>query len=376
MSTWRRNSRNWSKDPSKFVIGGLTLVLCLILHRDALGLPQIESNSTHLQKGAKTCRSWINSQNLIRLEDYRHHGQMHAYLVEITGVLLTDQIDENQFPYSSEQRRPVSLDSQTLFNLLSEIPQVDQLSISSTLIGSPEKDARKGIVRLGFLQDRRPVVVKTLVSTTEEDKRMNEARGAMLLSAIGVGPHFHGIAREGGNFHLITDLIVGKSYNTFAGPTIEILRQFETIIHRFTEIHLNHLPEHEILFQAILTNTDQILAIDAEGYYEVFLDGNPRLREQTREGSSDDDLEPPWDKGPQSPLAPKSSWVTPWYRLLAMAILTAEYETATQFMAELKYNHRLLYKSVIVESKATITKWNPVMARHLKDYFLNLEEPK
>jgi hypothetical protein len=157
-------------------------------------------------------------------------------------------IDENQFPYSSEQRRPISLNSQTLFNLLSEIPQVDQLEISPILIGSPEKDARKGIVRLGFLQNRRPVVVKTLAATTEEGKRMNEARGAMLLSAIGVGPHFHGIAREGASFHLITDLIIGKSYNTFAAPTIESLRQFETIIYRFTEIHLDHLPEHEILF--------------------------------------------------------------------------------------------------------------------------------
>lgn len=372
MSTERKRSRNW-KDSSKIVIGGLTLSLRLTLPMDALGLPQIESQSIHLQKGAEICRSWLNSQNLIPLENYANHRQRNAHLVEITDVLLTDQIDENQFPYSSEQRRPVSLNPQTLFNLLSRLPQVDNLSITSILIGSPEKDAQMGIVRLGFLQNQRPVVVKTLVGAIEETDRINEARGAMLLSAIGIGPLFHGIARDGGSFHLITDLIIGKGYNTFAAPTIESLRQLQTIIHRFSEIHLDHLPDHEILFQVILTNTNQILAIDAEGYYEVFLKGNPKLRELARDGFSDDDGRPTWAR--HLPRAPKSSWVTPWYRLLANAIITAKRETAQQFMAELKCN-RLLYKLVVLEIRAIITKWDPVMDRHLKDYFLNLDEPK
>jgi hypothetical protein len=125
----------------------------------------------------------------------------------------------------------------------------------------------------------------------------------------------------------------------------------------------------------MLTNTDQILGIDAEGYYEVFLEGNLNLGEQTREGFSDDDFEPPWGRRLLSSRSPKSSWVTPWYRLLAGAIIRAKRETAQQFMAELKYN-RLLYKLVSLEINAIITKWNPVMDKHLKDYFLNLEEPK
>lgn len=373
MSSWRKSSRDWSNDSSKFVIGGLTLALCLVLEKNALGLPQIESHSINSQKGAETCQSWINSQNLIPLENFGRHGQLHAHLVEITDVLLTDQIDEDQFPYFSEQRPPVSLDPKTLFSLLQHPPEVDNLSITPILIGSPHKEARNGIVRLGFLQNQRPVVVKTLIKPIDETEKINEARGTMLLSAIGVGPLFHGIARDRGSFHIVTDVIIGKSYNTFAAPTIESLRQLETITHRFSEIHLDHLPEYEALFQVILTNTNQILAIDAEGYYEVFLEGNLKLREHARDGFSDDDFEPPWERTLQTPRAPKSSWITPWYRLLADAIITAKRETAQQFMAELKHN-RLLYRSVVLEIKEIITKWNPKMDRYLKDHFLNLEE--
>ncbi|MBK9038250.1 MAG: hypothetical protein IPL83_03645 [Bdellovibrionales bacterium] len=377
MSNGISHSNNWSKDSGKFVMGGLglTLLIFLNLRMEALAHPQTDSVSPSWQKGRGNCLPWLNNRSLVPSEGY-NHGQIHAATAHITDVLLTNQIDESHFPYSSQQRSPVSLNPQALFNLLSKLPEVDDLSITSILIGSPEKDAQMGIVRLGFLQNGRPVIVKTLIRSVAETERMNEARGAMLLSAIGVGPLFHGIARDGGSFHLITDLIIGKSFNTFAAPTIQGLRQLHTIVARFNRIHLDHLPDHELLFQVMRTNSDQILAIDAEGYYEVFLEGNPELKDQAREEFSDDDFEPPWERRLQSPHAPKSSWVTPWYRLLASAIITADRETAQQFMAELREYNRPLYKLVSLEINAIITKWNPIMDKHLKDYFLNLDEPK
>lgn len=351
---------------------GLTLLIFLILPMETLGLPQTGSASLSRQQGRGNCLPWLNSNSLAPSTGYPH-GQIFAATAHITGVLLTDQIDESQFPYSSQQRPPVSLNPQTLFNLVSKLPEINELSITSILIGTPKKEARQGLVRLGFLQNGRPVIVKTLITTTEEDARMNEARGAMLLSAIGVGPLFHGIARDGTSFHLITDLVIGNNFIPFAAPTMQALRQLATIMYRFGTIHLDHLPEHEILFQVMRTSSDQILVIDAEGYYEEFLAGNSNLRKQRGEGFSGIDFEVGWNSFYQNLHPPKGSWAMRWADVFASVIITADFEVTQSFMTELRDENRPLYKSIVLEIKNIIRKWDPKMRNQSKEFFLSLD---
>lgn len=364
---------HWSKDSSKFFIGGLTLLIFLIIRIEALAMPQSNSSSLLLQ-GPGICRPWLNSRSLVPSEGYEHHGQVHANTADITGVLLADQIDESQFPYTSQQRPPISLDPQTLFSLLSTLPEINELAITSILIATPKKEAGQGLVRLGFLQNRRPVVVKTLITTTEETARMNEARGAMLLSAIGVGPLFHGIARGGTRFHLITDLIIGSNFVPFTSPSFQTLRQLATIMNRFRTIHLDHLPEHEILFQVMRTNSDQVLVIDAEGYYEEFLAGNSNIREQKSEDFLKImDLEPSGNHLRKIFRARKKTWAMPWSDIFASVIITADLEIIKDFMAELRDYSRPLYKSSVLEIKTIIHKWAPRISDGAREFLLSLD---
>ncbi|MBK7843038.1 MAG: hypothetical protein IPJ71_04985 [Bdellovibrionales bacterium] len=363
----------WNKDPGKFYIGGLTVLIFLIIRIEASAMPQSNSASLLLQ-GPGSCLPWLNRQNLVPFDEKRNHGQIHADLFEITEVLLTDKIDESQFPYASQQRPPISLNPQTLFGSLSALPEINELTITSILIATPKKEAGQGLVRLGFLQNRRPVVVKTLITTTEEAARMNEAKGAMLLSAIGVGPLFHGIAREGTRFHLITDLIIGSNFIPFTSPSIQTLRQLATIMNRFRTIHLDHLPEHEILFQVMRTNSDQVLVIDAEGYYEEFLAGNSNIEEQKSEDFLNIiDLEPRWNGFQKKIRTRKISWAMPWSDVFASVIITADLETTMAFMNEFRDYNRPLYKSVVLEIKSIIHKWEPRISNRAKEFLLSLD---
>lgn len=333
MSSWIRNSSNGSKDSNKFV-GGLSLAISLILQLNALSQSQSDSASLVPQLGSGSCHSWLNRKNLVPIDVERNHGQMHADLSEITEVLLTDKIDESQFPYASQQRPPLSLNPQTLFGLVSALPEINELAITSILISTPKKKAGQGLVRLGFLQNRRPVVVKTL----------------------------------------ITDLIIGSNFIPFTSPSIQTLRQLATIMNRFRTIRLEHLPEHEILFQVMRTNSDQFfLVIDAEGYYEEFLAGNSNLREQTSEGFYNIDLEPRWNSLQQNLRTPKGSWAMRWPDIFANVIMTADLEIIKSFMTELREFNRPLYKSVVLEIKSIIHKWEPRISNRAKEFLLSLD---
>lgn len=323
---------------------------------------------------ASTCykfylNSWLG-ESIAPLESVKH-GQDHANARNATHVLLTDKIPASQFPYVTMQRSPESLNPDQLFKIVQTVPEVAGLQISKVIIGSPDKSAKNGLVRLGYLPDGRPVIVKTLMTSRNETKSMNEAKGTYLLSLIGVGPKFHGVSQEGAMFHIVTDLIVGENYSVPKSPTLKVLGQMLEITNRLNAVGIHRLPDNELLFQTMRTKTDDILVIDPDSFYEGFLEGNPGFsqRDQSHE-RYDDYHDYHWRRTRNE--TPRSNG-RPWFQVLSGAVLKADVETMRTFLELLHAKDKTLYDSVVSEIKDLVYTWNASVGEGVKELINSLK---
>jgi hypothetical protein len=205
------------------------------------------------------------------------HGQQHSKKLNVTDVLYSKTILPAALGYSTALRPPKSVDPVQLNERVKTLPKVTGLKVTGTLIGSDQKSAKNGVVRLGYLSDGRKVAVKTIMSQTSIEDMEDEAKGAFLLSEIGVFPQFHGIAEVDGHFSIVTDIVPGDVYIHPKSPSKKVLHQFSEIMKRFEAVGINGLPQKELFFQVMKSPEDDVLVIDADGFYDEFLRAHPSL---------------------------------------------------------------------------------------------------
>ncbi|HLE10624.1 MAG TPA: hypothetical protein VI754_05200 [Bacteriovoracaceae bacterium] len=302
-----------------------------------------------------------------------NHGQVHAARLHPSSVIYSKEIPANQLGYKTGLRNPSTLSAETLYQRMKVIPEVTDIQITSTIVTSDLKSAENGVVRLAYLKDGRPVVVKTLMKDSIDPlKQMHEAKGAFLLSELGIFPTFHGIYKADGNFSLVMDIFPGDLFLGPQMPSLHFLKQYAEVIKRFSAVNINRLPDQEILFQVMKSAQDEISVIDADGFYEVFIRGNPQLRAhwkrpnwQARDYDEFQQL-----SNEQAEFDEKQIKSIPrfsWGKQLASLVLSAKEDDAAQFLVELKADAGgILWQYTVQELRNEVDLWKRPVSEKVK----------
>lgn len=147
-------------------------------------------------------------------------------------ALVTKDLAPSDLPYPTTLRAPAAVN---LPASLEAAPRAPVRTVTDVAFASLEHSGSAGLVRLGYLEDGRPVALKAyhLRNNPEMlDKFMlEETRSAKLLSDLGVGPRFHGVWRDrDGSWNVAFDVARGD----FSGNPINMrtFHDLETILER------------------------------------------------------------------------------------------------------------------------------------------------
>jgi hypothetical protein len=147
-------------------------------------------------------------------------------------AIVTKKIAAADLPYETTLRPagPVSLPA-----TLETAPRAAVRKVTDIAFASEEHSGSAGLVRLGYLEDGRPVALKAyhLRGRHEElnDFMLEETRSAKMLSDLGVGPRFHGVWRDhDGSWNVVFDIARGD----FSGTPVtrRTFSDLETILTR------------------------------------------------------------------------------------------------------------------------------------------------
>lgn len=211
----------------------------------------------------------------------------------IHRVLFSKDIESSDLPYESGIRAPLTLSPAALLANAQEFTQVQSLKVTDILIGSETKPSMYSLVRLGFLPDGRPVAVKTIFKNSIPKAR-DEARGAKILSDLGLFPTYHGFWFEGREVSLVTDIAPGELKILPTQASLVEIQQLTQAFARLTKVGIFKLPQQEVVLQYNLSSDQKLILIDADGFYERIADSHPRLIDTLNQAGafSTSDLQP------------------------------------------------------------------------------------
>ncbi len=205
-----------------------------------------------------------------RLEGYHYSEAISKYLIEKKAevrYLPTDKITSKDLGYLVALREM----QLPLKKLPPSFDQISDINVNFTketiFLISKVHSGDEGIVRIGFLDDDRPVAVKTYYTEEASEKAKEEYlledfHGAILADQLGIGPRFHGkhIDHEG-KINLVMDIVPGDFLPASKGfIAVDTIRDFREINKRLTRINKKISMASD--FQYYITPEGRIQIID------------------------------------------------------------------------------------------------------------------
>lgn len=208
-------------------------------------------------------------------EAFKVPGYLSGQIAREKGArffLLTEDIPESSLPYKNGLR-PVRPSRHEKFSSVTAVPMIDVDESSVHLTSRFGGGSQKSDVRLGFLKDGTPVVLKTY---NDQSKILGEAASAEFLSAQGVGPRFHGLYRGSrGELNVVMDVVPGDHLTmrrqgldgsaNQPNVTAKTLTEADEIFRRLKVAGIKSLQE----FQLYLTPSGHPSAIDPDRIIEA-----------------------------------------------------------------------------------------------------------
>jgi hypothetical protein len=156
---------------------------------------------------------------------------------------MTVDIAARELPYATTLRAPRA---PNLPLSLASAEPAPVAEVTDIAFASVEHSGSAGLVRLGYLQDGRPVALKSYHlgpgRTDAEEVALSETRSAKLLSDLGVGPLFHGVWRDPeGHWNVVFDVARGDFVGT--PVTADTFRDLETIFARLNGAGVHDVPD-------------------------------------------------------------------------------------------------------------------------------------
>lgn len=201
-------------------------------------------------------------------------------------ALLTTKLAASDLPYG-HALRPVRSLKPRLPRTLEEVPPARMSRVTDVGLASRVDGGSNGLVRLGYLEDGRPVALKAIylpshpVTGRSRDAEvpgmtLEEARAAQLYSDLGVSPEFHGLWKDDdGRWNVVFDIARGDHEGTPVND--QTFADLETILARMSAAGI--VKAGDLQFHR--SPEGRLLVIDPQSAAEGLVDSPQAQRQET-----------------------------------------------------------------------------------------------